>query len=308
MSAGRENVLEPAGRQGPVHLRLIRGRQRRQGDFPLPDFAKFQHPFRRQPVPDGRTDKGLAVMKIQRPRREFLTQGVDLVRRQAGGDEKLRVRLLEGKREDGAGMIKDQSVARPHRQRQDGTGVETVKQIGQVGPDVVWHARGKTFQHMVGKHEPLAGKPDFRGKIRPGIKPELMGRPAPRLLGDLLHHRQPVNEVGIGQRKQPQFILPRVIEELAIADRGHAEQELVKTVAAPVHPRDVAGQAAVKFEVQRPQQHRQLLRMRIQPQMTLPLLHHLIIRPVDGFKRQMFHRLARKLTMSPTGAHAKIDG
>jgi hypothetical protein len=37
----------------------------------------------------------------------------------------------------------------------------------------------------------------------------------------------------------------------------------------------------------------------IQPPMLVPLLHHLVIRAVNGYKRQMFHGPAKKLIAAP---------
>jgi hypothetical protein len=60
-----------------------------------------------------------------------------------------------------------------------------------------------------------------------------------------------------------------------------------------IDPRDARGKRAIEFQIQCAQEHRQLVDVRIKPDVSLTLLHHLKIWPVDRLKGDMFHTTRR---------------
>ena len=130
-------------------------------------------------------------------------------------------------------------------------------------PHLVRHPRAEPLEHMVRERQPPARNADVRLEIRAAVKLEPVQRPAPRFLRGLLHHRQPRHQVQVRQRMEMQPVRAGGVEQVAERHPRVLEQVFVETVPAPVRAGDVARQRIQEFQVQRPVQQRQLVRVRI---------------------------------------------
>jgi hypothetical protein len=93
----------------------------------------------------------------------------------------------------------------------------------------------------------------------------------------------------VWQLKESQLVGASAVDAGAIHQGGVAADDFVETVGTLVHTGDAVGQPAVEFQVQRAQQQRQLLRVRIEILVSQSLLDNLKPRPVNGLKWLVFH-------------------
>jgi hypothetical protein len=143
---------------------------------------------------------------------------------------------------------------------------------------------------MVGKCDAFAGDADFRKIIRPGIKPEAMDAAERMAFGNLLDEAHVGDDVGIEQLKEAQPVWPRGVEAGAIGQGGVIAQDFMKAIGAFIHAGDAVGQPAEEFQIERAQQDRQLIGMRVKAKMTAAFLDHFKIFPILRLERKVLHR------------------